>query len=369
MQDEFPTFSGNRVRGKLELDEWHALGAPEPVLDPGLPVVDAHHHLYGSAEDQHHYQLPDLASDLGSGHRVLGTVYIEAYYSGWREIGPEALKPVGEVEKIIALTEQPVQTTAGECQVAAGIVAHANLTLAERVSEVLDAELDAAQGRLRGIRHMSAFAEGEVGRTIADRPKRYLLSDPAFRRGFAQLERYGLSFDAWCYHDQLTELADLADQFPNVPIIIDHVGGVIGVAEYRSKSAEIRTKWANDMRALATRSNIHVKIGGLGMPVFGFGFERAQRPIGSSELAQMWQPFVDTCVDTFGPSRCMFESNFPVDKQSCGYTELWNAFKLTTTSLSDDERRDMLYRTACRIYRLADLAVSGDSFERPIEQE
>jgi L-fuconolactonase len=120
---------------------------------------------------------------------------------------------------------------------------------------------------------------------------------------------------------------------------------------------------------LAGRPNIHVKVGGLGMPIFGFGFERGRRPASSAELARAWQPFIDTCVDTFGPARCMFESNFPVDKQSCGYTELWNAFKLTTTSLSDDERRDMLYRSACRVYRLNDLMTTGDTLGRPAEQK
>jgi L-fuconolactonase len=362
MTSEYPRFHGNRVRGKTELDEWHATSTMEQAIDPELPVLDAHHHLYGGAEDLHHYHLDHLRNDMHGGHRVLGTVYVEAYFSGWRDSGPDALKPVGEVERIVALTQSATSASEDECRVAAGIVAHANLNLGEGAAAVLEAEIDAGQGRLRGIRHMSAYAEGEVGKTIADPPKQYLLSDPAFRRGFAQLERYGLSFDVWCYHNQLTEVGNLAAAFPGVPIIIDHVGGVIGVAEYRSKSAEVRAQWLRDMGALATHSNIYVKVGGLGMPVFGFGFEHAPRPASSDELARAWQPFIDTCIETFGPSRCMFESNFPVDKQSCGYTQLWNAFKLATRSLSDSERRAMFYRTACNVYRLEQLAAAGDSW-------
>jgi predicted TIM-barrel fold metal-dependent hydrolase len=361
--NEQTEFRGNRIRSKQALDDWHATVVPEAALEPDLPIVDAHHHLYGEPSDTHHYRLEHLGKDLAGGHRVIGTVYIEAYFSGWRQSGPEAMKPVGEVELITSLTKTPLAIGGGECQVAAGIVSHADLMLGDRVAEVLEAEREAGQGRLRGVRHMSAYNDGVVGKTIAKPPKQYLLADPVFRRGIAQFERFGLSFDVWAYHYQLSDLMDLADAFPAVPMILDHVGGVIGVAEFRSRRAEVRNQWASDMRKLAARPNVYVKIGGLGMPVFGFGFEEGEQPASSVELARAWQPFIDTCVQTFGPQRCLFESNFPVDRQSCGYTELWNAFKLATRSLSTDERKDMFYRTACRAYRLPALEAIGDRID------
>ncbi|SOE90616.1 Predicted metal-dependent hydrolase, TIM-barrel fold [Burkholderia sp. YR290] len=359
-QNEQNAFRGNRVRGKQALDDWHARVVPEAALEPEIPIVDAHHHLYGEPADIHHYRLEHLGKDLAGGHRVIGTVYIEAYFSGWRQSGPESMRPVGEVELIESLTRKPLSIGPGECQVAAGIVSHADLTLGDRVADVLEAELEAGAGRLRGVRHMSAYNEGVVGKTIVDPPKKHLLADPTFRRGIAQLERFGLSFDVWSYHYQLAELMDLAEAFPGVPMILDHVGGVIGVAEFRSRRAEVRAQWATDMRKLAKRPNVYVKVGGLGMPVFGFGFEERERPATSEELARAWHPFIDTCVDTFGPQRCLFESNFPVDRQSCGYVELWNAFKLATRGLSVDERKDLFYRSACRAYQLPDLVETGD---------
>jgi len=152
----------------------------------------------------------------------------------------------------------------------------------------------------------------------------------------------------------------LADAFPDTPIVLDHVGAVIGVAEYRLRHADIMAAWERGMRALAERPNACVKVGGMGMPVFGFGFERQERPATSGELVQAWRPYVEVCIDAFGTKRCMFESNFPVDRQSCSYTELWNAFKLATASLSKDERGDLFYKTACRIYRLPELEAAGD---------
>ena len=168
----------------------------------------------------------------------------------------------------------------------------------------------------------------------------------------AQLTRFGLSFDAWVYHPQLGELRDLANLFPATPIIVNHVGGLIGVEDYRRGRIAQIASWRRDLQGLAALPNVSIKIGGLGMPVFGFGFEHAQRPATSAELAQAWRPLIEMCIESFGPGRCMFEGNFPVDKQSCGYTELWNAFKLATRHLSPDERSDLFHRTACRVYRL-----------------
>jgi predicted TIM-barrel fold metal-dependent hydrolase len=202
---------------------------------------------------------------------------------------------------------------------------------------------------------VAPYDGGVVGRFIKGKPRPHLLADAAFRKGMAQLDRFELSFDAWVYHPQLGELSDLAEAFPATPIIVNHVGGLIGVEDYRPERAANVERWRRDLRSLAARPNVSIKIGGLGMPVFGFGFEHAGRPATSPELARAWWPLIETCIEAFGPGRCMFEGNFPVDKQSCRYPELWNAFKLASRHLSADERSDLFHRTACRVYRLPDI--------------
>jgi len=360
MIDADDGFKGSFPRNTRAASDWHARAPAVEALEPGLPIVDPHHHLFGTSEDPIHYRFDELRQDLASGHRVIGTVYLEAYESGWRKTGPEAMRPVGEVELITGLTRAPVAAPHGACQVAAAIVANADLTLGEGVAEVIAAELEAGEGRLRGLRHRTATVDGTVGRFIKDRPRSHLLAEAAFRRGFAQLDRFGLSFDAWIYHTQLDELVDLADAFPNTPIVLDHVGAPIGVAEFRPRRVEVLAHWERSLRELAARPNTLVKIGGMGQTVFGFGFEHSDRPATSRELVEAWRPFINTCIDTFGTNRCMFESNSPVDKQSCTYVELWNAFKLATEALSPDERSDLFYRTASRTYRLPELERLGN---------
>ena len=359
--DEGSDFRGSFVRSVAELSAWHGRAESADPLEPELPIVDAHHHLFGSAADAVHYRLDDLREDIGGGHRVIGTVYVEAYDSGWRTTGPEDLRPVGEIDMIVAMTERLADTKRGECRIAAGIVAHADLTLGDGVAGVIEAEVEAAQGRLRGIRHRAATVGGTVGAFIKDPPRPHLLTEPGFRAGFAHLASCGLCFDAWLYHTQLDELIDLADAFPDTVIVLDHVGAPIGVAEFRAQRDEVLGQWREALRALAARPNVRVKVGGMGMTVFGFGFERGDRPPTAGDLVDAWQPLIDTCVESFGTSRCMFESNFPVDKQSCSYVELWNAFKLATQGWSQDERTDLFYRTACRTYRLPDLERVADA--------
>lgn len=361
MNDLDSLYRGNTPRTTAELLEWHARASPENALEPQMPIVDPHHHLFATEGDVRYYRMQDLVGDLSTGHKVIGTVYVEAYFAGWRQSGPEALRPVGEVERIAGLTRSPLSLAHGPCRAAAGIVAYADLRLGDEVARVLEAEIAAAEGRLRGVRHIAAWDGGTVGRHIAHPVQRYLLADPGFRRGVAQLGRQGLSFDAWTYHHQLAELLDLVDACPDTRIVLDHVGGPIGIAEFRPKKADLLSKWSHDLRALAARPNVSVKVGGLGMAVFGFGFEHGAKPATSAELARAWQPYIDACIEAFGPQRCMFESNFPVDKHSCGYAELWNAYKLATRALSEDERRDMFYRTACRAYRLPELLTIGDA--------
>jgi predicted TIM-barrel fold metal-dependent hydrolase len=351
-------YLGNRPRSSLQLQAWHKAGIREAAIQDWLPIVDAHHHLFGRPDNTHFYQWEDLLADLAGGHRLIGTVWVEAYGQGWRTEGPAEFRSLGEVEGLLQTLQ--AAGNGGACEVAAGIVSNVDLTLADRATGVLEAHIQAAAGRLRGVRHHAMHDDGKVGSFVKDsRPG--ILAEPAFRRGVACLERLGLAFDTLVYHPQLSEVADLADAFPNQKFILNHLGQVLGVANFSAQRQQIFRAWRADMARLALRPNIFLKIGGMGMPMFGFGFETRGFPAPSDALASAWQPYIESCLETFGPARCMFESNFPVDKQSCGYTELWNAFKKATSALSDSERRDLFYRSACRAYDLASLRQLGDS--------
>lgn len=289
----------------------------------------------------------------------MGTVYLEAYDSGWRTEGPMAMRSTGEVEMIVAQSRHPFASAMGPCQVAAGIVSNVDLTQGDAVADILEAHRLAGQGRLRGVRHHVTYDAGAAGRFVYNQPPD-LMANPEFRKGLACVQRAGLCFDVFIFHTQLEQLAELAGLFPGITFVVNHVGTRIHVAEYEGRRAEVLDQWERGMRALARLSNVRVKIGGLGMPIFGFGFEWAQAPAGSAELVTAWQPIIDACIEWFGAERCLFESNFPVDKQSCGYVELWNAYKLATRARSPQERRDLFYRTACRTYRLPELEQACD---------
>lgn len=354
------TYRGNQHRPTQELLAWQARAVAEPALEPALPIVDPHHHLFNTQAQPLFYRREDLEQDLASGHHVLGTVYVAAYGAGWRADGPQALRSVGEVERIVQLSAQPLSTPQGPCRLAAGIVSDVDLTMGARVAEVLAAHVAAGDGRLRGVRHYTTYHDGQLSQFIPNAP-RHVMADAGFRAAIAQLERHQLSFDALVYHTQLRELAALADAFPRTTIVLNHVGMPVGVLDFAAQRAEVRRDWERDLRALAQRPNVVVKVGGMGMPIFGFGFEHGERPASTQALVQAWQPLMQVCIEAFGPARCMLESNFPVDKQSCGYGQLWNAFKLATHQLSTDERRAMFYRTACRTYGLPELERACDT--------
>ena len=361
-----PAYRGNQHRPTRELLEWQSLGASEPALEPGLPIVDAHHHLFGTASDKLYYRREDMERDLASGHKIVGTMYIAAYGAGWRTSGPEAMRSVGEVERIVSLSETPLNTPQGPCRMGAGIVSDVDLNLADEVDEVLRAHVDAGKGKLRGVRFYATYHDSDLKKLIPNaRPNN--MADAGFRRSFALLDRYGLSFDALIYHTQLRELASLADAFPRTTIVLNHVGMPVGVLGFESQKAAVRQEWERDMRALAARPNVRVKVGGMGMPIFGFGFEYGPKPASTQSLVQAWKPLIDVCLEAFGPARCMLESNFPVDKQSCGYGQLWNAFKQATSSLSPSERQALFYRTACQTYRLPELEAVSDAAARQLQ--
>jgi L-fuconolactonase len=322
----------------------------EEIIDPDLPIVDPHHHLVDRPETGR-YLLPDLLADLGSGHNITATVYLE-WLSMYRATGPTELRPVGEIEFANGVAAMSASGTYGEAKVCAGIVGHADLTLGAAVESVLQAMITAGGGRFRGIRFIAATHPDQAAWGSAVIRPSGLLLDQRVREGFARLAPLGLSFDAWLYHTQLDELIDLARAFPETPIVLDHVGGPIGLGPYAGKRDEVFAEWSRRIRELAACPNVHTKLGGLGMRMFGFSFHTGELPPSSEELAAAWRPYIETCIAAFSPERAMFESNFPVDKGSCSYAALWNAFKRITASCSAAEKHALFAGTATKFYRL-----------------
>ena len=322
---------------------------PEPVLEPQLRIVDPHHHLWDFENSR--YLLPELLEDVGSGHAVEATVFVEctAFYSAYAK---EQFKMVGETEFVTGVAAMADSGRYGKVRVAQGIVGRADLTLGSAVGEVLDAHIRAGGGRFRGIRHAAGWdASADVRNSHTD-PPRELYADKKFRDGFAELGKRGLSFDAWQYHPQLGEVKELARAFPDTAIVLDHVGGPLGIGPYAGKRNEIFARWSKDIRALAECPNVFVKLGGLGMAICGFEFHKRKTQPSSEILAGAWRPYLETCIEAFSPRRAMFESNFPVDRVSCSYRTLWNAFKIVARGASVAEK-DFLFRgAAAAFYRL-----------------
>ena len=339
-------------RNDAALKAWLDEGPHETALEPDLPIIDPHHHFWDTPH-RGTYFLPDLLADIGGGHNIIATVFVECQ-AMYRKHGPEAMAPVGEVEFVNGIAAMSASGNYGPCRVAEGIVGYADLRLGTRVRDVLEAEIAAGNGRFRGIRQGTAWdGDPSVGK-FASRPvPPRLASDPAFREGFAQLAGLGLSFESWQYHPQLPDAIDLTRAFPDTTIILDHVGGVLGVGPYAGRRQEILQSWRQDMRELAKCPNVNVKLGGVGMTSFGFDFVERDTPPSSADLAGAWRQYIEPCIEAFGVQRCMFESNFPPDKQSGGYTELWNAFKRISAGASAEEKAALYSGTAARVYRLA----------------
>jgi predicted TIM-barrel fold metal-dependent hydrolase len=329
-------------------EEWLAR-RQEPILEPALPIVDPHHHLWDV--DRARYLLDELRADTGSGHNIVATVFVEARAMR-RAHAPVEMRPVGETEFVNGVAAMSASGLYGSTRHCAGIVGHADLTLGDRVEPVLEAHLRAGGGRFRGIRYITAWDADTSGRNPAYSPPQGLLGDRAFREGLGVLGRLGLSFDAWLFHPQIDEVADLARAFPGTSIVLNHVGGPIGVGAYAGRRAEEFPGWAASIKALAACPNVCVKLGGLGMRLGGFGFHELPEAPSSEMLAAAWRPYVETCIEAFGADRAMFESNFPVDKGSYSYPVFWNACKRLAQGASDTEKAALFSGTAARFYRL-----------------
>jgi L-fuconolactonase len=338
----------NRSRHIPVRPDWLA-SRREEVIEPGLPIIDPHHHLWDYPDAR--YLLPELLDDLGSGHNIISTVFMECR-SMYRQGGDPDMAPVGETEFVNGIAAMSASGAYGPARICEGIVGHANLALGGKARQVLEALIAAGGGRFRGIRHISTWHADPNAGVSAVMAAPDLLKSTGFREGFACLEPLGLSFDAWMYHTQLDDLVGLARQFPQTKIVMNHVAGPINVGPYAGRREEVFADWHAKIRNLATCPNVSMKLGGLGMRLFGFDFHEAAAPPSSEQLAQAWRPYIEACIAAFGPERCMFESNFPVDKGTCSYQALWNAFKRITAKASADEKAALYRTTAARFYRL-----------------
>jgi L-fuconolactonase len=344
-------YPGLTYRKDADLAAWLAKRPREAALEPDLPIIDPHHHLWDTPA-RGHYFLPELLADIGGGHNIVATVFLECQ-AMYRKDGPPEMAPVGEVEFVNGVAAMSASGNYGPCRVAEGIVGHADLRLGAAVRKVLEAEIAVGGGRFRGIRYGDSWDASEaISRYVARHVPPHLARDPTFRQGFAQLAPLGLSFESWQYHPQLADAIDLARAFPDTTIILNHVGGVLGVGPYAGRRAEVLAGWRKDIAEMAKCPNVNVKLGGIGMPSFGFDLHERDVPPSSEELAAAWRQYIEPCIEAFGVNRCMFESNFPPDKQSGGYTELWNAFKRIAAGASAEEKRALFSGTAARVYRL-----------------
>jgi L-fuconolactonase len=321
----------------------------EPALEPGLPIVDPHHHLW--VRPGWRYMLDDFLADARTGHNIVATVFVQAN-SMYRDSGPLEMRPVGETEFVNGMAAICASGYCGKTRVAAGIVGYADLRLGSRVEPVLAALMHAGGDRFRGIRNGAAWDADTSLLNPANPAPRGLYGDKTFREGFALLGHFGLSFDALVLHPQLDDVANLAGAFPDTKIVLNHVGRLVGIGAYAGRLSEQFPLWAASIKALAAHENVYVKVGGLGQSVNGLGFEKLAEPPSSEMVANAMRPYVETCIEAFGTRRCMFESNFPPDKEGFSYPVYWNACKLLTKGASGTERADLFAGTATRFYRL-----------------
>ena len=321
----------------------------EEIIDPELPIADAHHHLWDHAGNR--YFVLDLLADLASGHNVRATVCVECG-AMYRQDGPVELRPIGETEFLNGAASVSASGNYGEARACAAIIGHADLRLGDRVRPILEAHIGAGGSRFRGVRFSSVWHPDPAARASLANPPPFLLRDSKFLEGFAHLAPLGLSFDAWMYHTQLPELVELARAFPLTTIVLNHAGGPIGIGPYADKRDAVLAEWGASMRELARCPNVFVKLGGFGMRLYGFDYASRPYPPSSEDLAADFRPYVETCIEAFGAGRCMVESNFPVDKGSCSYAVLWNAYKRLAKDASQAEKQALFSATATRVYRL-----------------
>ena len=346
----------------------------EPIVEPDLPIIDPHHHVWyipdasleamdGITDPQgrniartfrlhRRYLFDELLTDVTAGHNIRATVFAEAH-TMYRTTGPDELKTVGEIEFVNGIAAMSASGLFGDVKLVAGIIGGIDLRLGDRVQGVLEAQIQAAGGRYRGIRPAALSYDDSLDGLKHVMGVPGLLYDQQVRAGARFLEPLGLTLDIYVMDEQLPDMIDFARAFPNQQIIVDHAGGPVGVGRKASRREELFAVWRDNMRTLATCDNVVVKVGGLGMPLCGFPTSALEERAGSERLADDWRPHVETCIELFGADRCMFESNYPVDGVTADYPVLWNALKRTVSGASADEKTALFSGTAARIYSIA----------------
>ena len=339
----------------LSQQEWLAQ-ITEEIIDPEQRIIDPHHHLWpgvssDSSENSNQYLLEDLWADTGSGHNVTNTVFIDCSQCYWNSTD-QALNPVGETEFVKKIADDskadPKQATIS------GIVGHVDMLLGFEAERVLEKHLEIGQELFKGIRHAGGWDPHPDVRNSHHDACEGLYLQPNFLDGLQTLAKLGYVFEAWQYHHQIPQITELAKQFPDLIIILNHFSGPLGIGPYENKHADIFPQWQKDLKELSLHENVFAKLGGLAMPVNGFGFHIQDKPPTSDEFILKQKAYYETALEYFTPKRCMFESNFPVDKTSISYPVLWNAFKKLATSYSASEKDQLFYKTASTVYRITD---------------
>jgi predicted TIM-barrel fold metal-dependent hydrolase len=329
-------------------EEWLAQ-VQEAPLDPALPIVDPHHHLWDRAGER--YLLDDLLRDTATGHDVRATVFVQCG-AMYRATGPEEERSLGETEFVNGVAAASASGTYGPVRACAGIIGFVDLTLGDCVAPLIEAHLATARTRFRGVRNRTAWHPSPEVRSNLLGPPPGPLENPSFVEGARRLAGYGLVLDIWTYQTQLPLVAAVARAVPDLMVVVDHCGGPLGVGPYAGRREEGFVEWRRGVLALAALPNTVMKLGGLAMEVGGHDFHLRDLPPGSAVLEEAWRPVIHTLIEAFGAERCMFESNFPVDKGMCSYGVLWNAFKRLASGAGEDERAALFAGTATRIYRL-----------------
>jgi len=318
---------------------------PNKILEKELEICDAHHHIWDFPTSK--YLADELLEDFVSGHNVTSSVYMECGHAYDTSL-PKHLASTGETKFIENFAEEILKRTNGDVAACKAIVSYTDLCLGSRTQESLEAHL-AASNRFCGVRHATGWDADKNIRNAHTKPTEGLMLTKEFSNGIRALTKLNLSFDAWLYHPQILEFATLAKNHPNQIMVLDHVGGPLGIGRYAGARKLVYEQWKKNISLLATQENVYVKLGGLAMSITGMVNKRLPN-IDTIQLAALTAPYYLHVIDKFGAERCIFESNFPVDKVGVSYSTLWNSFKYITQSFSPSEKLALFKGTAEKIY-------------------